>query len=139
MLSGPHNCRVRILSVYPAAARRAGGTRADAGWQSAAAPAPAWSDGTRAIRFEPSELLEKLAAMIPKPRVNLLVYHGVFAPNSRRRQSAVRRAQEGAQQGALPQTLDEEAGDPTATDGAPVSSAEIVHSRSETPTSISRS
>jgi hypothetical protein len=39
-----------------------------------------WSDGTRAIRFEPSELLEKLAAMIPRPRANLLIYHGAFAP-----------------------------------------------------------
>jgi hypothetical protein len=27
-----------------------------------------WTDGTRAIRFEPSEFLEKLAAMTPKPR-----------------------------------------------------------------------
>ena len=40
----------------------------------------AWRDGTRAIRFEPSELLEKLAAMIPRPRANLLIYHGAFAP-----------------------------------------------------------
>jgi Putative transposase/Transposase zinc-binding domain len=32
-----------------------------------------WSDGTRAIRFEPNELLEKLAAMVPKPRINLLI------------------------------------------------------------------
>jgi len=36
-----------------------------------------WSDGTRAIRFEPNEFLEKLAAMVPKPRINLLVYHGL--------------------------------------------------------------
>ena len=39
-----------------------------------------WRDGTRAIRFEPSELLEELAAMIPRPRANLLIYHGAFAP-----------------------------------------------------------
>jgi hypothetical protein len=39
-----------------------------------------WRDGTRAIRFEPSELLERLAAMIPRPRANLLLYHGAFAP-----------------------------------------------------------
>jgi len=39
-----------------------------------------WRDGTRAIRFEPTELLEKLAAMIPRPRANLLIYHGAFAP-----------------------------------------------------------
>jgi len=34
-----------------------------------------WRDGTRAIAFTPSELLEKLVAIIPKPRVNLLLYH----------------------------------------------------------------
>jgi hypothetical protein len=56
-----------------------------------------WRDGTRAIHFEPTELLEKLAAMIPKPRINLLLYHGVFAPHARHRPGAVRRAQEGAQ------------------------------------------
>jgi hypothetical protein len=27
-----------------------------------------WRDGTRALRFEPSELLEKLAALVPRPR-----------------------------------------------------------------------
>jgi hypothetical protein len=32
-----------------------------------------WCDGTRAICFEPSEFLEKLAAMIPRPRINLLI------------------------------------------------------------------
>ena len=36
-----------------------------------------WSDGTRAIRFEPSEFLEKLAVIIPRPRINLLIYHGL--------------------------------------------------------------
>lgn len=39
-----------------------------------------WRDGTREICFEPNELLEKLAAMIPRPRANLLLYHGAFAP-----------------------------------------------------------
>ena len=42
-----------------------------------------WRDGTRAICFEPSEFLEKLAAMIPRPRINLLIYHGAFAPRGR--------------------------------------------------------
>ncbi len=42
-----------------------------------------WSDGTHTLRFEPSELLEKLAAMIPRPRANLLIYHGAFAPRGR--------------------------------------------------------
>jgi hypothetical protein len=61
-----------------------------------------WSDGTRAIRFEPTEFLEKLAAMVPKPRMNLLLYHGVFAPHAHARADAVRRAPEGARQVATP-------------------------------------
>ena len=56
-----------------------------------------WSDGTRAIRFEPSELLEKLAAMIPRPRANLLIYHGAFAPRGRCRELG----QGGASGGAI--------------------------------------
>jgi hypothetical protein len=49
----------------------------------------AWHDGTRAILFEPHELIEKLAALIPKPRVNLLLYHGVLGPSARLRSGAV--------------------------------------------------
>src|SRR5262249_29054339 len=51
-----------------------------------------WRDGTWAVRFRPTELLEKLAAMIPKPRINLLVYHGEFAPHARGRAETVRGA-----------------------------------------------
>ena len=32
--------------------------------------------------FEPLELLEKLAALVPRPRINLVLYHGVLAPHS---------------------------------------------------------
>ena len=42
----------------------------------------AWADGTRHLLFEPLELLEKLAALTPRPRVNLVLYHGVLAPNA---------------------------------------------------------
>jgi ribosomal protein S27E len=48
-----------------------------------------WSDGTTALVFEPLELLERLCAIIPKPQVNLLIYHGVLAPNARWRSRAV--------------------------------------------------
>ena len=37
----------------------------------------AWADGTRQLVFEPLELLEKLAALTPRPRINLVLYHGV--------------------------------------------------------------
>ena len=42
----------------------------------------AWRDGTRALVFEPLELLEKLAALTPRPRINLVLYHGVLAPHA---------------------------------------------------------
>jgi hypothetical protein len=41
----------------------------------------AWTDGTRQLLFEPLTLLGKLAALIPRPRINLVVYHGVLAPH----------------------------------------------------------
>ena len=49
-----------------------------------------WADGTRALVFTPVEFLEKLAVLIPKPRVNLLLYHGVLAPRARHRTVALR-------------------------------------------------
>jgi hypothetical protein len=38
------------------------------------------SDGTSAIVFEPLAFLERLAALVPRPRAHLLTYHGVLAP-----------------------------------------------------------
>src|SRR3989442_9061036 len=42
----------------------------------------AWADGTRQLVFEQLPLLEKLAALTPRPRINLLLYHGVLAPHA---------------------------------------------------------
>ncbi len=42
-------------------------------------------DGTTYVFFEPMDFIARLAALIPKPRVNLICYHGVFAPNSAHR------------------------------------------------------
>ncbi len=49
----------------------------------------AWADGTRHLLFEPLELLEKLAALTPRPRINLVLYHGVLAPHARWRAHVV--------------------------------------------------
>jgi hypothetical protein len=35
--------------------------------------------------FEPLDFNAKLAALVPKPRVNVTRFHGVFAPNSKHR------------------------------------------------------
>jgi hypothetical protein len=49
----------------------------------------AWHDGTSELVFEPLELLERLAAMTPRPESNLLICHGVLAPRARWRERAV--------------------------------------------------
>ncbi len=41
--------------------------------------------GTTHVIFEPLDFIARLAALVPKPRVNLIRFHGVFAPNSRYR------------------------------------------------------
>jgi hypothetical protein len=41
-----------------------------------------WSDGTTGIRLSPVELLEKLAALVPRPRVPLVRSGGCLAPHS---------------------------------------------------------
>jgi len=44
-----------------------------------------YSDGTTHVLFEPLDFIARLAALVPRPRVNLTRYHGVFAPNSKYR------------------------------------------------------
>ncbi len=47
-------------------------------------------DGTTHVVFEPTELIEKLAVLVPWPRSNALRYHGVFAPGSKWREAVIR-------------------------------------------------
>ena len=51
-----------------------------------------WADGTTHILFEPNEFLERLVTLTPRPRINLILYSGVFAGRARRRPAAVARA-----------------------------------------------
>jgi hypothetical protein len=39
-----------------------------------------WRDGTSAVAFDPLTFIERLAALVPRPRTHLLTYHGVLAP-----------------------------------------------------------
>jgi hypothetical protein len=41
-----------------------------------------WADGTTHLRFDPLELLERLAVLTPRPRVNLILYYGILAPRA---------------------------------------------------------
>ena len=42
-------------------------------------------NGTTHVIFEPLDFIARLAALVPKPRVNLTRFHCVFAPNSKHR------------------------------------------------------
>ena len=39
-----------------------------------------WKDGTSSVVMEPQVLMERLCALVPRPRRHLVTYHGVFAP-----------------------------------------------------------
>ena len=41
--------------------------------------------GTTHVIFDPLDFIAKLASLVPKPKVNLTRFHGVFAPNSKHR------------------------------------------------------
>ena len=44
-----------------------------------------WRNGTTHVIFEPMDFISRLVSLVPKPRVNLTRFHGVFAPNSKYR------------------------------------------------------
>ena len=85
-------------------------TRCDPRWPTSACTArPAgtspsqlrtpWGDGTTHVAFSPSAFLARLAVLIPRPRVNLLLYHGVLAPRASWRTEVVPHAPASAASG----------------------------------------
>ena len=60
-----------------------------------------WSDGTHALVFTAAELVEKLAALVPPPRKNLVSYHGVLGARSAWRSEVVPQAPETQPRGGL--------------------------------------
>ena len=48
-----------------------------------------WDDGTTAIKLTPLEMMERLAALVPRPRVHLTRFHGVLGPHYKYRKFIV--------------------------------------------------
>ncbi len=48
-----------------------------------------WNDGTAGIVLSPTELLQRMAALVPPPRTHTVLYHGVLASHSALRSSIV--------------------------------------------------
>lgn len=65
-----------------------------------------WRDGTTGFAFEPIELVERLAALVPAPGGHLVRYHGVLGPAARWRCQVVRDRSEGTEpaSGANPES-----------------------------------
>jgi hypothetical protein len=42
----------------------------------------AWQDGTTHIKMSPLEFMQRLAVLVPRPRLHLIRFHGVLAPNA---------------------------------------------------------
>ncbi|MBS0399729.1 MAG: transposase [Proteobacteria bacterium] len=70
-----------------------------------------YRDGTTHIVVEPLDLMARLAALVPPPRMHLMRYHGVFAPHSKLRAAVTPpgrgkgskpQAEEGAEKPATP-------------------------------------
>ncbi len=49
----------------------------------------AWRDGTSHHIMAPMEFMQRLAALVPRPRLHLIRFHGVLAPNAKLRKAVV--------------------------------------------------
>jgi putative transposase len=48
-----------------------------------------WRDGATHIVLSPLELMQRLAALVPRPRLHLIRFHGVLAPHAKLRAAIV--------------------------------------------------
>ena len=48
-----------------------------------------WRDGATLLMMSPLEFMQRLAALVPRPRLRLIRYHGVLAPNAKLRARVV--------------------------------------------------
>ena len=51
-----------------------------------------WRDGTTHLEMTPVDFLERLAALVPRPRLHLIRFHGILARNAKLRSVVVRPA-----------------------------------------------
>ncbi len=64
-----------------------------------------WRDGTTHLMMSPLEFMQRLAALVPRPRLHLIRLHGVLAPNAKLRAQVVPQEPEPPAQAAAPAEL----------------------------------
>ena len=62
----------------------------------------AWRDGTTHLVMSPLEFMQRLAALVPRPRLHLIRFHGVLAPNAKLRALVVPQGPESPTQATQP-------------------------------------
>ena len=85
----------------------------------------AYEDGTTHIAMSPLEFTQRLAALVPRPRLHLIRFHGVLAPNARLRAAIVP---------SPPENTTEHAADHAHAQGAPARMSWACLASKETPT-----
>ena len=76
-----------------------------------------WSDGTTCVIFSPTELIEKLIPLIPRPRCHLTLYSGVLAPAAGWREFVVPEPAENKQKRPLTASSEHNDGNPARIEG----------------------
>jgi len=61
-----------------------------------------WRDGTTHLVMSPLEFMQRLAALVPRPKLHLTRFHGVLAPNAKLRAMVVPQEREPSAQEAKP-------------------------------------
>jgi len=61
-----------------------------------------WRNGTTHLVMSPLEFMQRLAALVPRPRLHLIRFHGVLAPNAKLRAQVVPQEPEPPAQAAPP-------------------------------------
>ena len=62
-----------------------------------------WRDGTTHQVMSPLEFMQRLAALVPRPRLHLIRFHGVLAPNAKLRAKVVPQPDEPVEKGSAPE------------------------------------
>ena len=65
-----------------------------------------WRDGTSHLVMSPLEFMQRLAALVPRPRLHLIRFHGVLAPNAKLRAMVVPQGPDGSTETAPPATCE---------------------------------
>jgi hypothetical protein len=58
-------------------------------WITAARYKQPFRDGSTHVVLEPLDFIARLTALVPRPKLNLTHFHGVFAPNCKHRTRSV--------------------------------------------------